>query len=81
MIPNVTESEIEEVILFLRKSGNSNFANRIEALKLVEKIGREQYLAGVDAILAVERAMKEPVARNLILGRISFIIEEIKKVL
>lgn len=79
--PSVTDQEIEEVITFLRGKGHSTFANRVEALKQIEAIGRKQYSAGIKAILEVEKALTQPVPRNLILGKISSIIKEIKKVL
>lgn len=81
MTPSVNESEINEVIEFLRKKGQSAYANRIESLKEIERIGREQYSAGINTILEVEKALSQPVPRNLILGKIEYLVQEIKKVL
>lgn len=81
MTPSVNESEINEVIEFLRKKGQSAYANRIESLKEIERVGREQYSAGINTILEVEKALTQPVPRNLILGKIEYLIQEIKKVL
>ena len=79
--PEVAEKEIDEIITFLRSKGQSSYANRVIALKEIEQVGREQHEAGVKAILEVQEALTKPVPRDLILGRINKILEDIKKVM
>jgi len=76
---SITENEIDEVILFLRRKGESTLANRVEVLRRIKNSGSEDYAAGIDAILEVEKALFQKVPRDLILNRIQYIVDEVKK--
>lgn len=79
--PSVTEYEIDEVIIFLRSKGHSNYANRVEALKQIENLGEKQYKAGIRAISEIEKTLSQRVPRDRILLEIQNIIADIKEIL
>lgn len=79
--PTVNDNEIEEIIDFLKKKGRNDLANRVDNLRYIEAVGRQQYQAGLKAIFEVENALTEKVPRDLILQKIYEIIQNIKKVL
>lgn len=76
---DIKDEEIDEVILFLRRKGESSFANRIEVLRRIRDAGAKDYLAGLKAILEVEKALSGKVPRDRILNKIQEIVEEVKK--